>query len=127
MNSNPGRREVENGTDYFINNHLIVLAAVIVPHAITPITQIEIAPTITPAAQNFPHNNTINQINTLTAAPTLKVTSTPRANPKPAPTPNSSEVCRFLPVPALEQNPIILILTGLLGILHVSRKGGNFS
>jgi len=52
---------------------LIVLVAAIAPHAITPTApKIEMAPTVTPAAQNFPDNNAINQINTLTAAPTLR-------------------------------------------------------
>lgn len=219
---------------------LIVLVAAIAPHAITTAPKIA-APIVTPASQNFTDNNVINQINTLTAAPTFKVTSTPTATPTPAPTPrrrgsgsqenaavsgdtsyiniddhdnkikyhnfnkgdpwnitllniatnalayqfndtigepdtennwfvwlgniypneqhgiqkcifsgnysvyasashngiiiekkgditvNSSDACRFPPVPATELNPIILILTGLLGILLVSRKRGNFS
>lgn len=40
---------------------------------------------------------------------------------------NSSEACRSPPIPTPELNPIILVLTGLLGILLVSRKHrGNF-
>lgn len=219
---------------------LIVLVAAIAPHAITPTAQIETIPAVTPAAQNFPDDGVINQINTLTEAATL--TSTPKSIPTPGPTPrkrgsgsrnravsgdtpeinidqndnkisyhdfnkgdpwnitmlniatnglsykfndtigepdtpennwvvwlgnisrdeqhgiqkcifpgnysiytnashngiiiekngqitvNSLEACRFPPVPAPELNPIILILTGLLGILFISRKQRrNFS